>query len=177
MLSFDKGIDGDRGMDRLVKLYDLPRAEPHLKKLEKEGVTVRVAMAYEKTQIVTWVRDTFSAGWGDECSVAFSNHPISCFIATEKGVIVGFACYESTCRNFFGPIGVAKHGRGRGIGKALLLSCLYAMAASGYAYAIVGGGDGAREFYAETVGAIEIEGTSPGIYRDQLKDKKANKNR
>lgn len=160
-------------MDRLVRLYDLPPAEPHLKKLEKERVTIRAAMAYEKTQIVTWVRDTFSTGWADECSVAFSNHPVSCFIATEKGAIIGFACYESTCRNFFGPIGVAEHVRGRGIGKALLLSCLHAMAASGYAYAIIGGGDGAQKFYAETVGAIEIEGSSPGIYRDRLKDKES----
>jgi GNAT superfamily N-acetyltransferase len=160
-------------MDRLVRLYDLPPVEPDLNKLEKEGVTVRVAMAYEKTQIVRWVRDTFSTGWGDECSVAFSNHPVSCFIATEKGAIVGFATYESTCRNFFGPIGVAEHVRGRGIGKALLLSCLHSMAASGYAYAIIGGGDGVRKFYAETVGAIEIEGSSPGIYRDQLKEKES----
>ena len=158
-------------MDKVVRLYDLPPAGSHIKKLEKQGVTVRAAMAYEKTQIVTWVGDKFSTGWADECCVAFNHHPISCFIATEKGAIVGFACYESTCKNFFGPIGVAEHARGRGIGKALLLSCLHAMAAMGYAYAIIGGCDGAREFYAETVGAIEIEGSSPGIYRDRLKDK------
>ncbi|MEN8210560.1 MAG: GNAT family N-acetyltransferase [Thermodesulfobacteriota bacterium] len=159
-------------MDRLVRLYDLPPAEPHLKNLLKKGVTVRTAMAYEKAQTVEWVRNEFSEGWADESSVAFSNHPVSCFIATEKGAIIGFACYESTCRNFFGPIGVAEHVRGHGIGRALLLSCLHAMAASGYAYAIIGGGDGARKFYAETVGAIEIEGSSPGIYRDRLKNKK-----
>jgi hypothetical protein len=45
------------------------------------------------------------------------------------------------------------------------------MAASGYAYAIIGGGDGAGRFYADSVGAIEIEGSSPGIYRDRLKNK------
>ena len=160
-------------MDRLVRLYDLPPAESHLKILLKKGVIVRTAMAYEKTQTVAWVRDKFSAGWADEASVAFSNHPVSCFIATEKDEIIGFACYESTCRNFFGPIGVAEHIRGHGIGKALLLSCLHAMAASGYAYAIIGGGDGARKFYAETVGAIEIEGSSPGIYPGRLKDKES----
>ena len=158
-------------MDRVVRLYDLPPVGSHLEKLEKRGVIVRVARAYEKTQVVTWVGDQFSAGWADECCIAFSHHPISCFIATEKGAILGFACYETTCKNFFGPIGVAKHARRRGIGNALLLSCLHAMAASGYAYAIIGGGHGARAFYAETVGAAEIEGSSPGIYRDRLKDK------
>lgn len=157
-------------MDSLVRLYDLLPVEPHLKKLKEEGVTVRVARAYEKTPIVTWVKSSFGTGWADECSVAFSNHPISCFIATEKGTMVGFACYESTCKNFFGPIGVAEYARGRGIGKALLLACLHAMAASGYAYAIIGSGSGAGKFYAETVGAIEIKGSSPGIYRDRLKE-------
>lgn len=157
-------------MDRVVRLYDLPSAGSHLRKLEKQGIIVRAARAYEKTQVVTWVGDQFSKEWADECSVAFSHQPVSCFIATEKGTILGFACYESTCKDFFGPIGIAKHARRRGIGKALLLSCLHAMAASGYAYAIIGGGDGAREFYAETVDAIEIEGSSPGIYRDRLKD-------
>jgi len=54
----------------------------------------------------------------------------------------------------------------------LLLSCLHSMAENGYAYAIIGG---SGDFYAKTVGATKIEGSSPGIYRDRLKDKKANK--
>jgi len=42
------------------------------------------------------------------------------------------------------------------------------MYASGYAYAIVGGAD-KLGFYEKTIGAIEIPGSSPGIYRDRLK--------
>ena len=58
-------------------------------------------------------------------------------------------------------------GGSRGIGRALLLSTLHAMSAAGYAYAIVGGA-GDVDFYAQTVGAIEIAGSTPGIYRDRL---------
>jgi hypothetical protein len=46
------------------------------------------------------------------------------------------------------------------------------MSAVGYAYAIVGGA-GESRFYAETVGAIEIPGSTPGIYRDRLKAPRA----
>lgn len=151
--------------DMLVKLYDLPDVQFLLEGLKDQGVVVRRAMPYEKHCVVNWVRDTFSAKWASECDVAYSHHPASCFIATEQGNIIGFACYDSSCKDFFGPTGVGKTARGRGIGKALLLSCLHAMAANGYAYAIIGG-VGPVDFYTKTVGAVEIEGSSPGIYRD-----------
>jgi len=154
--------------DMLVKLYELPEVQSHLQKLSGQGVSIRTAMPYEKQQLVTWVRDEFGASWADECDVAFSNRPISCFIATQDGALAGFACYDSTCRNFFGPMGVAPHARGRGIGGALLLSCLHTMAAIGYAYAIIGGVS-SSEFYRRVAGATEIEGSSPGIYRGRLR--------
>ena len=160
--------------DMLVKLYDLPEVESLIKRLKDRGIVIRTAMPYEKHDVVEWVRGSFGRRWASECDVAFSNHPVSCFIATEAGKIIGFACYDSTCKDFFGPTGIAEMKRGLGIGKALFLSCLHAMAANGYAYAIIGGA-GPSDFYAKTVGATTIEGSSPGIYRDQLTEKKANK--
>lgn len=154
--------------DLLVKLYELPDSRPIIVGLQKEGVNIRKAIAYEKRRVVDWVEDSFGRGWASECDVAFGNSPVSCFIATENKKIIGFACYESTAKNFFGPMGVEEQARNRGIGKALLLSCLQAMYASGYAYAIVGGADDLG-FYEKTIGAIEIPGSSPGIYRDRLK--------
>jgi ribosomal protein S18 acetylase RimI-like enzyme len=130
---------------------------------------VRAARAYEKHQVLAWVGRTFGSGWASECDVAFSNHPISCFLAIEHHTIVGFACYESTWKNFFGPLGVAANARRRGIGTALLLVCLHAMAAHGYAYAIIGGA-GTLTFYTKTVGAIPIKGSEPGVYRDRLQE-------
>ena len=154
--------------DMLVKLYDLPEKESFIKKLNDRKIKIRTAMAYEKFDVVEWVENLFGRKWSSECDVAFTNNPISCFIATKDGTIIGFACYDSTCKNFFGPMGVSKIKRGIGIGKALLLSCLHTMAANGYAYAIIGG-TRPNNFYAEAAGAIVIEGSTPGIYRDQLK--------
>ena len=69
--------------DMLVKLYDLPEVEPHVKRLREKGIVIREAMPYEKHQVVEWVRSSFSQGWASQCDIAFSNHPVSCFIATE----------------------------------------------------------------------------------------------
>jgi predicted N-acetyltransferase YhbS len=100
--------------------------------------------------------------------VAFTHQPICCFIATTGGNIAGFACYDCTCRDFFGPIGVLESFRGKGIGSALLLRTLHAMAESGYAYAIVGDGGASEAFYSRTVEVQPIAGSKPGIYSDRL---------
>lgn len=155
----------------LVKLYDLPEIENLIKRLKDQGIVIRTAMPYEKSDVVKWAKDLFGPGWASECEVAFSNHPVSCFIATEEGIIIGFACYDSTCKNFFGPTGVIEIKQGTGVGKALFLSCLHTMAANGYAYAIIGMA-AHTDFYARTAGATIIEGSSPGIYRDPLAEKK-----
>ena len=85
----------------------------------------------------------------------------------ERGKILGFACHDATCRNFFGPTGVEAAARNKGIGAALLLACLEDMRQAGYGYAIIGG-VGPAEFYTKTVGAVAIEGSEPGIYRGLL---------
>jgi hypothetical protein len=154
--------------DLLVKLYELPAAGSNQNTPLPAGVRVRAAMAYEKHAVVDWVREHFGPAWASECDVAFANRPISCYIATQSSAILGFACYDSTCRGFFGPIGLVQAVRGHGIGRTLLLSCLHAMAASGYAYAVVGGVQD-TDYYTRAVGAIEIPGSAPGIYRDRLK--------
>jgi len=153
--------------DLLVKLYKLPDIRPCIDKLRKEGIHIRRAMAYEKVQVIQWVKDNFGQGWAGECDVAFSSRPVSCFIATENTGILGFACYECTARNFFGPMGVAVNARNRGIGRALFLSALDAMLHMGYAYAVIGGTD-AAEYYRKIIEVIEIPGSSPGIYKDRL---------
>ena len=153
--------------DMLVKLYDLPDSDNCLMKLSRSGITVRRAYAREKGLVLSWIEETFSAKWNSECSIAFSMHPISCFIAHRERSILGFACYECTCRNFFGPIGVNESERGKRIGEALLIKSLQAMKALGYAYAIIGGA-GPEDFYKRTVGAVAIEGSTPGFYSDVM---------
>jgi GNAT superfamily N-acetyltransferase len=154
--------------DMLVKLYTLPDLESVIANQKEAGIDIRRAMAAEKKIVVDWVGQHFEPAWVGECEVAFARQPISCFIAVDKGQVAGFACHDATCRNFFGPTGVSHSYRGRGIGRALLLACLHAMAGQGYAYAIIGG-VGPVEFYAKTVGAVVIENSEPGIYGGMLK--------
>jgi GNAT superfamily N-acetyltransferase len=154
-------------MDMLVKLYDLPDSRDAFARLRESGVEVRRALAPEKHKVIAWVRQHFSEAWASEAEVAFSREPVSCFIAIDHGKIVGFACHDATCPNFFGPTGVAPTTRKKGIGKALLLACLEAMKQQGFGYAIIGG-VGPAEFYAKAVGAVAIEGSEPGIYKGLL---------
>jgi GNAT superfamily N-acetyltransferase len=149
--------------DMLVRLYDLPDHSGILRSLRKDGITIRKALAAEKSIVIDWVTQHFGTGWASETEVSFSYQPVACFIATENAKIVGFGCYDSAYRNFFGPTGVEETLRGKGIGKALLLECLLAMQAQGYAYGIIGGVGPAR-FYEKAVGAVLIEGSNPGIY-------------
>ncbi len=149
--------------DMLVKLYGLPDLHEPMKKTERQNIRIRRPAPWEKAILADWVSRRFSRVWTLECEVAFTANPASCFIAVQKDALIGFACYDCTRKNFFGPTAVAEEGRGKGIGLALLLSCLHAMRDNGYAYAIVGG-VGPGEYYAKTVGATMIEGSSPGVY-------------
>lgn len=159
----------DQMIDRLVRLYDLPDIDGLLQHLNSAGVTIRRPRAYEKNQVLTWVKANFSCGWSDECDVCFSHMPITMHIATKNSEIIGFSCHEATYKNFFGPIGVLDDFRGLELGKALLITSLYAMREMGYAYAIVGGPTTAADFYKKTVGAVDIDGSTPGIYINRLK--------
>lgn len=155
--------------DMLVKLYELPPASPKVEALRPNGVTCRRAESYERSAVLAFVREHFPS-WGDELLAGFTNVPPSVFVATEGGKVLGFACYNATRPNYFGPTGVDEAQRGRGIGEALLLQSLEALAAEGYAYAIIGG-VGPAEFYAKAVGATIIEGSEPGIYGTMLRQR------
>src|ERR1700681_3516526 len=150
-------------MDMLVKLYDLPNSGAAFERLRQAGVVMRRALAPEKHKVAAWVRKTFSEGWASEVEVAFSRQPASCFIAVQQKKIVGFACHDATCPNFFGPTGVDPKAQKNGIGKTLLFACLADMRGQGFGYAIIGG-VGPAEFYAKAVGAVAIEGSEAGIY-------------
>jgi GNAT superfamily N-acetyltransferase len=154
--------------DMLVKLYALPSLMPCLDAQRQIGIDIRRAIAPEKHIVVNWIRREFGDGWASETEVAFAHTPVGCFIAVENDKIVGFGCHDATCRNFFGPTGVLESMRGRGTGRALLLACLHAMHDQGYGYAIIGAA-GPTEFYTKTVGAIPIDGSSPGMYRGMLR--------
>ena len=147
--------------DLLVNLLKLPTAE--------QDSRVRRAQPWELTPVRRFVERNFSRSWADEMSVGFAHQPVSVFVATIAGELVGFAAYECTRRGYFGPTGVLPTERGKGIGKALLLASLSALREMGYVYAIIGAA-GPVHFYQKTVGAIVIPDSEPGIYTDRLKD-------
>jgi hypothetical protein len=153
----------------LVRLYDLPGSVAGVSALLEAGIEVRRALAPERHVVVSWVRQHFGEGWASECEVSFGRLPISCFRAQRGQELLGFACYDATAKAFFGPTGVLERERKRGIGTALLLLSLHAMAAEGYAYAIIGAA-GPADFYAKAVGAVPIAGSTPGIYANLLRE-------
>ena len=155
--------------DMLVRLYDLPDSSAKYKKLEENGIKIIRPMTPNKTKVVEWVRGQFGDGWADEISAAFTHFPVSCFIAYDvnEKKILGFAGYDCTYRDFFGPTGVDESARGKGIGGALFLRCMEAMRDEGYGYAVIGS-VGPAEFYKKTVGATVIENSDPGIYKELI---------
>lgn len=153
----------------LVKLYQLPDSSALYKKLEAQGIRIIRPMTPNKTKVVEWVREHFHDGWADEISAAFTKFPVSCFIAYDENEkkILGFAGYDCTYRDFFGPTGVDKERRGGGIGGALFLRCMEAMRDEGYGYAVIGSA-GPVDFYNKVGGATVIEDSIPGIYKELI---------
>jgi GNAT superfamily N-acetyltransferase len=157
--------------DMLVRLMDLPDFSDVEKRLgEKEKIIFRRPIGPEKCLVAEWVMEHFGEYWKAEVEVAFSRQPVSCWLAQRGNQILGFACYESTARNFFGPTGTLETERGKGIGKVLLSKSLESLREMGYAYAIIGG-VGPAEYYEKTVGAKPIEGSEVSIYQNLLRRK------
>jgi GNAT superfamily N-acetyltransferase len=156
--------------DMLVSLLHLPSKEKldsRISSLEKEGINIRRAMVPDMMGILDFVEKTAGRNARGECTVCFSRQPVSCFIAEKDKKVIGYACYEATMRDFFGPTEVLKSFQGKGIGAALLLACLHSMKDMGYAYAIIGG-VGPADFYTKVCGAKLIENSDPGVYKDYL---------
>nr|WP_206679877.1 GNAT family N-acetyltransferase [Rhizobium changzhiense] len=151
----------------LVSLYSTELADLK-RKADDVGVSIRPALPPELHLIVGWVREQFSENWASEVAVAFSRQPVACLIAVEAGKLLGFACYDTTARGFFGPTGVDPDARGKGIGLALFSACLQAMKTLGHAYAFIGDA-GPVDFYSKTAGATIIPALDKGIYEGMLR--------
>ncbi len=155
------------GMDMLVRLYNLPPLQREIGKMEEMGISVFRALPPNRSLVVNWVRKHTSELAANEAECCFSSPSSTVFIATRNGKILGYACYNATAPDFFGPMEVAEEERGKGIGRALLIAALHALREEGYAYAIIGG-IGPAEFYRKCADAVLIEGSDPGIYKWML---------
>ena len=153
--------------DMLVNLLKLAPLDPLLDELRQKGLIIRRARPHEITPVREFSQGNFEPAWADEITVGYSNKPVTVFIAIRDKRVVGFGAYECTRRGFFGPTGVVESERGLGLGRALLLACLWGLREMGYAYGIIGG-VGPAEFYERTVGAVLIPDSTPGVYSDPI---------
>jgi len=141
------------GCDMIANLIRLPREK------ELDGIKIKRVFAGEKMRVLEYIRQHFSEGWVYEAENAIMQH--KCFIATKDGQIFGFACYDASAKDYFGPIGVTENARGTGVGTALLLRTLTCMREEGYGYAIIGWVGDAEMFYRKVVNAEWVPGGEP----------------
>jgi GNAT superfamily N-acetyltransferase len=155
--------------DMLIKLHALENDWRLLDEQKQLGIGIRKPIGPENHVVLKWVTTHFGPGWASETDAALSNKPASCFVAVRDAKLIGFACYDATALGFFGPIGVEKEHRKKGTGMALMTACLLDMKLKGYGYAIVGAVENPA-YYKKAVGALEIPDSSPGIYKNRLRD-------
>lgn len=142
--------------DMLVNLLTLPELAPALERAGASGTTVRRLLSAELPRMSAWAQEHFG-GWAAEIETTYARVPITCFIALRSDEIVGFAAYDASFRNFFGPTGVLPECRGTGVGRVLLLAALHAQREQGYNYSIIGA-VGPAEYYEKAVGAQLLDG-------------------
>ena len=157
--------------DLLVRLYDLPHFEA-----EEQGEGRRhhrpprhPARARRRPRLVQ--PSTSTKLWRGEIALgAVADARAPRCIAVKGQELLGFACYDTSAKGFFGPTGVSERARGQGIGEALLIVTLKAMREAGYAYAVIGD-PGPVEFYRKRLDTLEIPNSKPGHYAGMLRKK------
>lgn len=155
----------------IVRLYDLPSLDDEIRKMEGQGIRIIRAFPPNREHIVSWIKEHSSLYAAGEAECCFSRKRPTLFIAARDNEILGYACYNATAPDFFGPTKVLESEQGKGIGRALLIACMHAMREEGYGYAIIGS-VGPTAFYEKCVGAIPIPDSTPGLYADMLRIKK-----
>jgi GNAT superfamily N-acetyltransferase len=118
-----------------------------------EWGAVRATQA-TRERVLNFIESEFGRIWRFEAGRAFENNPPTMFYAEVDGEIAGFAAHEANNRGlgFFGPTGVARTQRGRGLGARLLHTSLIDLHRLGYERAIIPWTD-AIGFYRKACGA------------------------
>ncbi|MBP0726937.1 GNAT family N-acetyltransferase [Bacillus sp. RG28] len=138
--------------DLVVKLQ-----EYNYSKIIIEHHSIQKATRKDQDELLEFIEKEFGSGWVESIKHGFIQNDIPIYLAKHQDKIQGFACYDvyNKQKGVFGPMGIAGNQREKGIGKALLHSCLYEMKMKGYYYAIIGEA-GPIEFYEKNCGAILI---------------------
>jgi mycothiol synthase len=95
--------------------------------------------------------------WPEEIKLSFVNSPLSTFIARDTkshNAIIGWATHSVGYPGCFGPTGVSKKVRGKGLGGLLLRWCLWDLKNQGLEKCIIRWvGENTTYFYLKSVGA------------------------
>ena len=121
-----------------------------------EGVVRAERDASER--ILAFIEKEFGRIWRFEAGRAFENDPPTLFYVEVDNDIAGFAAHDANNRGlgFFGPTGVARAHRGRGLGARLLHASLADLRRLGHQSAVIPWTD-AIEFYRKACGATVAE--------------------
>ncbi|HEV7573338.1 MAG TPA: GNAT family N-acetyltransferase [Thermoanaerobaculia bacterium] len=135
-----------RGFRETARTYNLV-AELGVGTGESGGERVSSA---SRDRVLTFIEKEFGRIWRFEAANAGNN----LFFVEVDGAIAGFAAHDANNRGlgFFGPTGVARAHRGRGLGAALLRASLADLHRLGYERAIIPWTD-ALDFYRKACGA------------------------
>jgi len=103
----------------------------------------------DRDAALRFIEKTFGPIWRFEAAKGST-----IFTIEDEGEIAGFATHDANNKGlgFFGPTGIARSHRGRGLGRQLLLAALADLRRLGYDRAVIPWTD-AIEFYRKTCGA------------------------
>ncbi|MFE8697625.1 GNAT family N-acetyltransferase [Cytobacillus sp. FJAT-53684] len=118
---------------------------------------VRKVTISDYSRLIQFVETNFSSEWSQTIKDGFLKSDPSIYIAVAGEEIIGFAAFDvyKGRKCYFGPMGVSKSNRIKGVGTILLHHCLKEMKEIGYEYAIIGGA-GPIEFYEKACHAVVI---------------------
>ena len=94
--------------DMLVKLFNISMPVNEEEKLLENGIRIKRALATDRSKIIEYSKTCGGQDYSDEVRAAFANNPITCYIAAKDKELIGFACFEATAKNFFGPMAVSE---------------------------------------------------------------------
>jgi GNAT superfamily N-acetyltransferase len=130
---------------------DFSTANLERRLLDQHGIRFRRATAADKEAVIALAGD-HSAIWGIEMTLAYTNEPVSLFVADQKGKLCGFGCYGTGGPMYFGPTLTLPALRGLGIGTVTLKRCLADMQRLGWRRIEINSA-GPIAFYARAVDA------------------------
>ena len=70
--------------DLLVKLYEIPSAQPDIDALAEKNIVIRRPIGPENWGVIAWIKEHFDAGWASEAGNAFFRSPKSIYIAIRE---------------------------------------------------------------------------------------------